>query len=175
MIHDETGTDKPGPTYRRPTVADGPTVWQLAKDVGTLDPNSSYAYLLLCRDFAETCVIAELQGKVCAFLTAYKPPDAADTLFVWQVGVAQSARGLGVANGLLKHLLLREGSRGIRYLETTVAPSNTASRALFRSLARRLETEIFESQGFPAALFPENGHEPEPRLRIGPFEPSSLA
>ncbi|MHA1559590.1 MAG: diaminobutyrate acetyltransferase [Alphaproteobacteria bacterium] len=175
MIHDEGGTDKREPTYRRPTVADGPAVWRLVKQVGTLDLNSSYVYLLLCRDFAETCVIAELEGKVCAFLTGYKPPDEVDTLFVWQVGVGQLARGLGVASGLLKHLLLREGSRGIRYLETTVASSNTASRALFRSLARRLETEISESQGFPAELLPEDGHEPEPRLRIGPIEPSSLA
>lgn len=175
MIHNEAPTDKPEPTYRRPTVADGPAVWRLAREVGTLDLNSSYAYLLFCRDFAETCVVAEMEGKVCAFLTGYKPPDNADTLFVWQVGVAPSARGLGVASGLLKHLLLRTSSRGIRYLETTIAPSNTASRALFTSLARRLETEISESPGFPAESFPENGHEPEPRLRIGPIEPSMPA
>ena len=175
MIHDGSGTDKPEPTYRRPTVADGPAVWRLVKEVGTLDLNSSYAYLLLCRDFAETCVIAELEGKVCAFLTGYIPPGEVDTLFVWQVGVGRSARGLGVASGLLKHLLLREGNKGVRHLETTVSPSNTASRALFTSLARRLETEISESPGFPAELLSEDGHEPEPRLRIGPIEPSTLA
>ncbi len=175
MIEDNAGENKPEVTFRQPNVADGPAIWRLVEEAGTLDRNSSYAYLLLCRDFAETCVVAELEGKLCGFLTGYMPPGHADVIFVWQVGVAPQARGSGVARGLLKQLLLQTSSRGIRYLETTIAPSNTASRALFSSLARRLGTEIVESPGFPAELLPEDGHEPEPRLRLGPIERSASA
>jgi L-2,4-diaminobutyric acid acetyltransferase len=156
--------------FRRPTIEDGPAIWRLVVDTGVLDRNSSYAYLLLCRDFSETSVLAEREGSLLGFVTAYRPPARAEVLFVWQVGVAQAARGEGLASTLLDRLLHAPGCRGVRYLETTVTPSNTASRALFGALARRLDTQLEESDGFAAELFPEGGHEQEPELRIGPFD-----
>src|SRR3546814_4120004 len=56
-------------------------------------------------------------------------------------------------------------------IEATVAPTNLASAALFRALARDLGTPCVVSTGFPAALFPEANHEPERLFRIGPFGP----
>lgn len=157
-----------------PEVADGPAIWQLVIDAGTLDRNSSYLYLLLCRDFAETCVVAKRGTSLLGFLTGYRLPARPEVVFVWQVGVSEDARGEGLANALLDRLLLSEGCRGVKYLETTVTRSNEPSRALFRSLARRLDAELKESPGFGAELFPEGGHEPEPRLQIGPFDASIL-
>lgn len=174
MSNQDSTEDGTGLRFRQPTVEDGPAIWQLVIDAGTLDRNSSYAYLLLCRDFAETCVVAERGGTLLGFLTGYRPPTRPEAVFVWQIGVSEKARGEGLASALLDHLLLSDGCRGVRFLETTVAPSNEASRALFRSLARRLEAELEESPGFAADLFPEGGHEAEPRLRIGPFDASIL-
>jgi len=162
--------------FRAPVVDDGPGVWQLVNEVGTLDRNSSYTYALLCRDFSETCRLAERDGQLQGCVTGYRPPAQPETIFVWQVGVSPQARGQGLASRLLDSLLRSPGCREVRFLETTVTPSNEVSRAMFQSLARRLETEIVESvsEGFPARLFPEAGHEAEPRLRIGPFDPSRL-
>lgn len=162
-----------------PAVEDGPALWQLVIDVGTLDRNSSYTYLLLCRDFGETSIVAKRAtagepDQLVGFVTGYRLPSQPDTIFVWQVGVAPNARGEGLASRLLDGLLRSPGCREVRFLETTVTPSNEASRALFGSLASRLETHLVESEGFPAALFPEGGHEPEPRLRIGPFDASAF-
>lgn len=157
-------------SFRSPTVVDGGRIWQLVIDAGTLDRNSSYAYVLLCRDFAETCIIAEHFGDLAGFVTGYRPPSRPDTLFVWQVGVAPSARGKGLASALLTKLLGSGGCQGVRFLETTVSPSNEASLALFKSLARRLDANLEELAGFGAELFPESGHEAEPLLRIGPFD-----
>jgi L-2,4-diaminobutyric acid acetyltransferase len=156
--------------YRRPTLADGRRVWALVKAAGTLDLNSAYLYLLLCDHFADSCVLAELDGELVGFVTAYLPPGRNDTLFVWQVGVSPAARGRGVAKGLLTELLAREACREVRWIETTVSPSNTASRALFASLARRLGTELAERPYMGEALFPPGGgHEAEPLLRLGPL------
>jgi L-2,4-diaminobutyric acid acetyltransferase len=160
--------------FRPPSVDDGPALWRLVIDVGTLDRNSSYTYLLLCRDFSETCIVAERAGELLGCVTGYRPPAQPDTLFVWQVGVAERARGQGLAGRLLDRLLLSDGCRDVRFLETTVTPSNAASHALFRSLAGRLAAELAESAGFPADLFPEGGHEREDRLRIGAFDTSTL-
>lgn len=35
-----------------PGVEDGAAIWRIARDSRTLDLNSSYSYLLWCRDFA---------------------------------------------------------------------------------------------------------------------------
>jgi L-2,4-diaminobutyric acid acetyltransferase len=163
-------SSNPAVLIRNPLVADGAAIWKLVEDVGVLDHNSSYAYLLLCRDFGDTCVVAERDGRLHGFITGYRPPRESDTLFVWQVGVSPAARGEGLASRLLDELLRTEGCRGVRFLETTVTPSNEASRAMFASLARRLNTDMTESAGFTSELFPDPDHEPERRLRIGPFE-----
>ncbi len=149
---------------------DGAAVWRLVEDLGSLDRNSPYAYLLLCRDFADTCVLAEDSGALLGFVVGYRLPADPETVFVWQVGVSQQARGRRLASAMLDGLLVSEGCRGVRFLEATVTPSNAASRALFESLARRLDAALVESPGFPAEAFPQGDHEPEPRLRIGPFD-----
>jgi len=174
MPNGEVAAGKGGFLFRRPTVHDGPAISQLAIDVGTLDRNSTYTYLLLCRDFADTCVVAERDGMLLGFVTGYRPPGQHDLVFVWQVGVSEQARGQRLASALLDHLLLSEGCRDVRFLETTVTPSNAPSRALFHSLARRLATGLEESPGFGSELFPAGGHEPEYRFRIGPFDASML-
>lgn len=173
----ESAAVEAGPVrLRQPTQADGTAVWLLVEQLGSLDRNSTYAYLLLCRDFADTCILAEdpASGALLGFVMGYRLPARPDTVFVWQVAVSEQARGQGLASRLLDGLLLSDGCRGVRYLESTVTPSNEASRALFGALARRLDAELVESPGFPAEAFPTGDHEPEPRLRIGPFDVARL-
>ena len=59
----------------------------------------------------------------------------------------------------------------MRYLETTVAPSNEASRKMFASFARRKGVVIDKINGFEPDEFPADGdaHEAEHRYRIGPL------
>jgi L-2,4-diaminobutyric acid acetyltransferase len=102
-------------------------------------------------------------------VTAYFPPNCADTIFVWQIGITRSMRGQGLATRLLQEVLQRDVCRGVKYLEATVGPANQASRALFTALAKWLKTELNEEPCFDAALFPEENHEAENLLRIGPF------
>lgn len=157
--------------FRHPEIRDGLAIWRLIQEAGTLDLNSTYAYLMVCRDFPETCIVAEHGSRIVAFVTGYLPPRRQDTVFVWQIGVAPSARGRGLASEVLDRLIASESCRNVRYLDTNVTPSNEASRALFGSLARRLNAPIEELGGFDSSLFPEPSHEPERLLRIGPFRP----
>lgn len=159
---------------RHPSIVDGSAIWQLVVDAGTLDRNSSYLYLLLCRDFADCCAVAERDGQLQGFTTGFRPLQRPDVWYLWQVGVAASARGQGLAGRLAHFILNTLAPLGVCYLETTVAPSNQASRALFQGIARRLDTELREQDLFSADLFPEGGHEPEPLLRIGPFDPGQV-
>lgn len=154
---------------RPPAEADAPAIWQLVRDSGVLDPNSAYCYMLLCRDFSGTCAVAEADGRVVGFVTGYRPPAEPDVLFVWQIGVDPAFRGRGVAHRLLGDVLTRDACTGVTHVETTITPGNRASKALFARLALRMGVSMTEVPGFGAELFPEPGHEPERRFRIGPF------
>jgi len=154
---------------RHPTIADGAAIWQLVEQDGTLDRNSAYMYLLLCQQFSDYCAVAEDNGELLGFVTGLRTYDKPDTWFLWQVGVSPQARGKGLAKRLLHFVLKSSASSGVMFLDTTVSPSNEASRALFDGVARRLTTQLQEYELLKVEHFPGNGHEAEPLLRIGPF------
>nr|WP_245755495.1 diaminobutyrate acetyltransferase [Actinopolyspora alba] len=151
-----------------PAVADGPELYRITRDSGVLDVNSPYAYLLWCRDFATTSLVARSHDGVVGFVTGYVRPDAGDTLVVWQIGVDAALRGHGVASRLLERLLDTASRDGIRYLETTITADNAASINLFSALARDRGAPLEVSPLFPAELFPDS-HIGEDLHRIGPF------
>lgn len=163
--------------FDRPSVADGAALWQLVGDCPPLDRNSPYCYLLLAHHFAATCVVARAGASLAGAITGYCLPQAPDTLFVWQVAVHPHFRGQGLGARMLDALLAAPGCAGVRDVETTVAPDNGASNAMFEAFARRHGATLARSAGFPAALFPPvpgaAPHAPEECLRIGPFSPPS--
>ncbi len=164
--------NRPEITLRRPTLDDAPWIWRLVRETGVLDENSSYLYLLLCHDFAETCIVAERESRVVGFVTAYRPPDRSEVLFIWQVGVSPTAQRQGLARRMLLELVARcgAGAGGIEFVEATVSPSNTPSRRLFESLACGLNSTLADGEGFRESHFPSGGgHEAEPLIRIGPL------
>ena len=139
-----------------------------------LDLNSVYLYLLLTEHFPDTCILAEDRDGLLGMVSAYRPPDRDDTLFIWQVAVDPRARGRGLGLEMLLGLLARRSSRPVRWVETTVGPGNRASRRLFSRLAACLDAPLGETALFDAALFGAQAHEAEPLLRIGPFTPPVL-
>lgn len=164
------GLDDTTIRLREPRPDDAAALWRLVRDSGSLDLNSPYVYLLICTDHAATSVIATdaADGPV-GFVAAYRPPPDPTAAFVWQVGVAEQARGRGLATRLLQAMLAREANRDARELTATVTPGNRASFALFRGVAADLSAQVEEEERFPSEVFPE-GHEPEIELRIGPLE-----
>jgi diaminobutyrate acetyltransferase len=150
-----------------PRTDDGPAIWRLARDCGKLDLNSSYAYLLWCRDFARTSIVARAEGELVGFVTGYRRPDAPDTQLVWQVAVDERCRGRRIARRMLD-ALLEEQAEPPRWLETTVSPGNRASEALFASFADGHGVPLERSELFAATDFPD-GHEAEVLYRIGPL------
>jgi L-2,4-diaminobutyric acid acetyltransferase len=159
----------------RPTVADGAALWRIARDSEVLDLNSSYSYLLWCRDFAATSAVARNdRGEAIGFVTGYVRPDRPDTLLVWQVAVDSAYRGRGLAAALLDGLTARlAAERGLSTVETTITPGNTASERLFTSFAERRGARLEREVLFDTSLFPDGPHDPEVLYRIGPLSPGS--
>jgi L-2,4-diaminobutyric acid acetyltransferase len=173
MTEPATTEPRSEPTIRAMAPGDGGAVWRLVEESGVLDVNSSYAYLLWCRQFGSTSVVAEVDGEIVGFVTGFRPPEHPEVIFVWQVGVDASMRGRGLAKRLLLELVALPGCAGVTHMHTTVTPSNAPSRALFRSFGRAVDAEVEVGPYLTEEMFPDPGHEAEELFRIGPFAPRS--
>lgn len=131
-------------------------MWRIARDSGTLDLNTSYAYLLMARDFAATTRLAVRDGDAVGFVLGYLRPTAPQTLFIWQIAVDESQRGQRLAARLLDALLADLPQ--VTTLETTITEDNAASQRLFASFAERHGAEHTIESLFAEAHFPDPGH-----------------
>ncbi len=160
---------------RCPTASDALAVAELVRCCPPLDLNSVYCNLLQCTHFADCAVVADCCGKLVGSVTGYPLPQQPDALFIWQVAVHESARGQGLAQRMLLHLLQRASHADVRYLETTITADNRASWRLFQGLAERCgwpqhQQLLFDSQR------DFGGHHPsEYLLRLGPLSPARAA
>lgn len=156
---------------RSPGRRDGALLHDLVAACPPLDLNSRYAYLLLCEHHALTSVVAEANGELAGAITAYVPPQQPDTLFVWQVAVAEHMRGQKLGTRMLQYLLQHcVQAQGLRWIETTISPDNQASHNLFTQFAVRHDAGCTTTTLFAASDFGESGHEAECLYKIGPWD-----
>lgn len=154
---------------RKPESADGVRVHKLISVCKPLAENSVYCNLLQCTHFADTCVVAELDGELIGFISAYIPPKQQNVLFVWQVAVQESARARGLAKRMLAELLDRSECSDVQYIEAAITPDNEASWSMFGNFAyqRKWRTEQFIL--FDSRVHFAGEQSDEYLLRIGPF------
>lgn len=157
--------------FRAPRPEDGAAVTALIERCPPLDTNSAYCNLLQCTHFAETCVVAERDGVVVGWISAYRPPSATDTLFVWQIAVDASARGMGLGGRMLDALIERPAALGATAIATTITADNAASWALFAGFASRHGAALKKAPLFDRERHFAGAHETEWQAMIAPLEP----
>lgn len=138
-----------------------------------LDENSLYCNLLQCCHFRDTSAAATLNDDVVGFVSGFRVPDQPDCLFVWQVAVAEEARGMGLGKALIYEILRRPECADLRFIRTTITSRNTPSWAMFHGLAKTLRAETSERPLFDADRHFGGEHDTEYELTIGPFPRSS--
>lgn len=153
-------------TLRKPSKDDGAAVWQLIAQCPPLDQNSMYMNLIQCDQFADTCIVAERNGKIIGWISGHIRPDAPETLFIWQVAVHGSARGMGLGRRMLSALVTRPECADMRQMETTITRSNKASWALFRRFARSMGGELAEAPHFDRDAHLDGKHATEHLVAI---------
>jgi len=152
---------KSTPALREPVAEDGAEIWELVRACKPLDENSMYCNLIQCDHFRETCVVAERDGAIVGWVSAYVLPYDPETLFVWQVAVAEAARGTGLGGMMLGDLLGRGACRGVRRVQTTITADNDASWALFRRFAETRGGDFAFQAHYTQALHFRERHQTE--------------
>lgn len=132
-------------TLRSPVSRDAQAMRELARDSQVLSVNSTYYYALMSRMFGDTSIVAEQGERLCGYVTAFRPPRQADTIFVWQIGVAEWAQGKGVGKQMLSAIIDRQQPG---FLEASIAPDNLASRNLFTAVARQMDVGYVYEEPF---------------------------
>ncbi|WP_051767450.1 diaminobutyrate acetyltransferase [Streptomyces sp. NRRL S-37] len=159
---------------RPPEVGDASRMWHLVNRSENLDRNSLYSYLMWCRDFSESSVVAEREdGEVIGFITGYRRQEVPDVLFAWQTAADPEDRRPGLPGAMLETLLRRAGTHGVTHLETTVNPGNRPVIMMLEKFASDTGASVERSTLFDASQFPD-GHPSEVLYRIGPIRFSSL-
>jgi L-2,4-diaminobutyric acid acetyltransferase len=133
--------------------------------------NSRYTYLLLAKDFSDTCIIAKIGSKIIGFSSGYVPPKRPDTFFNWEIVVDEKYRGNGIQKAMLIHQIHITSAK---FLELTINPSNDVCRKSIIDLARLLHTTYEESMLFSERDFGNDEHEPEVLFRVGPMSPTDV-
>lgn len=155
-------------TVRSTTAADGAVMQHIVRAGGVLEDNSRYAYVVMADLHGQTCAVAELDGEPLGFVLGFRIPARPHSLFVWQVGVLPLGRGRGLATQMIRAILDRHPD--LHTVEATVAPSNTASRALFTGLATKMCAPCAILPCYTGdALSADGSHEPEERFVVGPI------
>lgn len=177
-LADEERVEPTAITLRRPRAADAPALQALVAACPPLDGNSRYCNLLHCTHFAGTSVAAErrVEGEapeLVGFISAYRPPERPEALFIWQVAVRNDARGRSLGRHMLRHLLTRPACAGVHYLETSVTDDNPRSEAMFRGLAEELDATVRRHLWFERDRHFSGEHANEYLFRIGPFTTGS--
>lgn len=154
-------------TYRKPEHTDGAEVHALINRCPPLDTNSLYCNLLQCLDFSDTSIVAQTEdGEIAGFISGYIPPNRPTTLFVWQVALDEKFRGQGIASEMLSRLFSRHSD--LRYMETTISPSNKASQKLFETFFAKHHMDLHTSDLFVQGVHFSEDHEDEVLYRAGP-------
>jgi L-2,4-diaminobutyric acid acetyltransferase len=143
-------------------------IYKLVQSTKILDLNSEYLYLLQTTHFRDYCSIALHKEKVVGFVSGYCLPNRDDSLFIWQVAVDDNFRGKGLAKNLMIDILSREENLSLKYIHTTISPSNKSSIKAFERFANELETNIVLQDFIEKDDF-INQHEEEVLSEIGPF------
>lgn len=153
------------PRLRKPNAADGAEIWALVKSCKPLDENSMYCNLIQAEHFRDTCVVAELDGKIVGWISGHLIP-AKQELFVWQVAVSPLARGLGLGKKMLSDLIERDVCEDATHLKTTITEDNDASWALFKSFARAIGGDITDSPHYERETHFDGHHDTEHMVTI---------
>lgn len=156
---------------RRPRPSDSDAVRALARRAEPLAPGIEHALPPLLRQFADTSLVAEVEGRLVGLVGGYRPPTSLPpSVLIWQLDIEPALRRQGLGSALLHALIQCPGCAGVEYLEATVRSSNLAAKRLFEAFAHDLDATCESITHSPSRLLESmRDARRDVLLRIGPI------
>lgn len=155
--------------FRLPIKEDGSRIRSLISASPPLTANSLSTTVTQCAHFAQTSVLAEIDGGLAGFVLGYRLPQALNTLFVLQMAVGLPYRRLGLAEGMITELLRRRVHADITRLESRMTPQNIPARRVFEKVAECFDAPMEASDWINSARHFLGQQPDELRVAIGPI------
>nr|WP_163502630.1 GNAT family N-acetyltransferase [Halomonas socia] len=128
--------------YRHPSLEDAHEIYQLAKSTDQLDRYPEYFYLLWCRDFKGTSLIAKKDHVLAGFIIGYIRPEDPATLLIWQQAMSPKILNRGTGVRMLYYLTKKCVSNGTRFIEATIDPKNQPAERTLLGISKKFNTKI---------------------------------
>ncbi|AQU81280.1 MULTISPECIES: diaminobutyrate acetyltransferase [unclassified Halomonas] len=154
--------------YMHPSISDATSIYHIAQKTPQLDSYPEYFYLLWCRDFKNTSLVAKKRENIAGFIIGYLRPDDPQTLLLWQQAMSKETINKGIGIKLLYNLTKQCSLKGTRFIEATIDPSNKGAEKTLKGISKLFNTKISKKDIFDENLFSTNHHK-EVLVRIGPL------
>lgn len=109
-----------------------------------------YYYWIATRYFADTCAVAEKDGKIAGWCCILAVPDG--KFFVHQLGVAPDARGHKIAEEMVTWLFRKIKAKGGAEIELTIERDNNHVKKLFARAAEETGLKLSELSHYSKVL-----------------------
>ena len=166
MKHSLDLFEQPIPVLRAPVPEDGARIAALAKDFTSGKARDLPETLVGRGAFSETSVLAELDGKLLGWVSAYILPYDPQTLFIWTVEVVKVERNPELSSLMLGYLMRQEPCAGVTRVQTVISCDEDRPWTLFRRFARWQHSRMDIQPYFTQALTPHKRHENDNMVTI---------
>lgn len=118
-------------------------------------PHHKYQYWMISKYHSKTSFVYLEDGKVLGFLGCIQSIEM-NSVFIWQICVDKSCRGMGIAARLLKDLVEMMKENDINRIDLTISKENEVSKKLFESFADSISSRLILDETLEMFDKPEN-------------------
>lgn len=159
MKHSLELFEQPIPVLRALRPEDGKAAAALAQSAGGGLAGEFLGALAEAGSYGSTSLVAELDGAVAGAVLAYVLPYDPETLFIWQVIIAEGEEEKGLASLMLGQLMRQEACASVTRVQTAIPSNDERVWGLFRRFASWQRARMDIQPFFTQALAPQRRHE----------------
>jgi L-2,4-diaminobutyric acid acetyltransferase len=107
-----------------------------------LGVHTGYTYWVMFHHFNESCFVIQDGGNIIGYVSGMKSQSHSDVFFLWQIGVAEEARGKGYSYLLLEKIFEAAKRMNCKKMQFSLEDLDGASFKSFSGFARKHNREM---------------------------------
>jgi L-2,4-diaminobutyric acid acetyltransferase len=117
------------------TADDVDDVRQFVASCAPLEVHTAFTYWVTFEHWGDICFVLLEDGRIAGYVSAIGSDRHRETIYLWQIGVAEKLRHQGVAQHLISAVSSAAVAKGYKTAQVSIANDNEASRKAFEHYA----------------------------------------